>query len=68
MHDLRAKIPEEIQDEKEVDDYIHALIRDGKMAPLSEADRALWQLTAKIIHHHQDMSPRRSGRTTQTLF
>jgi uncharacterized peroxidase-related enzyme len=44
-------------DETEADAYVHALARDWKSAPLSQADRALCVFAAKLTHTPAAMSP-----------
>ncbi len=42
---------------KEADDYVHALVRDWRTAPLSNVDRALCEYAAKLTHHPHQMTP-----------
>ncbi|MBI5713737.1 MAG: peroxidase [Chloroflexi bacterium] len=42
---------------KEADDYVHALVRDGRTAPLSKTDRALCGFAVKLTHHPHQMTP-----------
>jgi uncharacterized peroxidase-related enzyme len=43
--------------EAEADEYVHAVTRDWKLAPLSEMDRALCAFAAKLTHTPSEMSP-----------
>jgi len=36
---------------------VHAVARDWRTAPLTEADRALCGLAEKLTHHQDEMSP-----------
>jgi len=40
----------------EADAYVHAVARDWRTAPLSEADRALCEFAAKLTHHQKQMT------------
>ena len=42
---------------KQADDYVHALVRDWRTAPLSKVDRALCEYAAKLTHHPHQMTP-----------
>lgn len=44
-------------DAEEADNYVHAVVRDWKSAPLSQADRALCDFAAKLTHAPSAMSP-----------
>ncbi len=39
------------------DAYVHAVARDWRTAPLSDADRALCAFAAKLTHQQHEMSP-----------
>jgi uncharacterized peroxidase-related enzyme len=39
------------------DEYVHALVRDWRTAPLSQVDRALCEYAAKLTHHPHEMTP-----------
>jgi uncharacterized peroxidase-related enzyme len=39
------------------DAYVHAVVRDWRTAPLTDADRALCEFAAKLSHRQRDMSP-----------
>jgi len=41
---------------KEADEYVHALTRDWKSAPLSKADMALYVFATKLTHTPSQMS------------
>lgn len=56
-HDLRAEVPTLFDDEKQADAYVHAVVRNWREAPLSEADRALCEFAAKLTHEQQQLSP-----------
>jgi uncharacterized peroxidase-related enzyme len=55
-HDLRAEVGEEMHPE-EADAFVHAVARDWRTAPLSEADRALCQLASKLSLRQHEMAP-----------
>ena len=42
---------------KEADDYVHAVARDWRSAPLSKTDMALCAFAAKLTHTPSQMSP-----------
>ena len=44
-------------DDDKADEYVHALVRDWRLAPLSEADAALCAFAAKLTHTPSAMSP-----------
>ena len=44
-------------DDTQADEYVHAVARDWRSAPLSPADRALCEFAAKLSSRQQEMSP-----------
>src|SRR5205814_6207045 len=46
----------ETMDETSADAFVHAVARDWRTAPLSEADRALCAFAAKLTHDQQRMT------------
>lgn len=44
-------------DDDEADEYVHALARDWRSAPLSATDAALCAFAAKLTHNPSQMSP-----------
>lgn len=44
-------------DEAAADAYVHAVARAWRQAPLSDVDRALCELAAKLTHRQREMSP-----------
>lgn len=47
---------------------MHAVARDWRSAPLSDADRALCELAAKLTHHQHQMQPDDLERLRQHGF
>lgn len=43
--------------DSDADEYVHALARDWRSAPLSKTDMALCVFAEKLTHHPADMSP-----------
>lgn len=43
--------------EKEADEFVHAIARDWKTAPLTEQDMALCKFAEKLTHTPANMSP-----------
>jgi uncharacterized peroxidase-related enzyme len=41
----------------DADRFVHAVARDWRTAPLSDADRALCELASKLTLRQQDMTP-----------
>jgi uncharacterized peroxidase-related enzyme len=46
-----------MKDAAEADNFVHAIVRDWRSAPLTPLDRALCEFAAKLTHHQHDMSP-----------
>ncbi len=46
-----------MDDPEQADDFVRAVARDWRRAPLSEADRALCEFAAKLSHHQNEMTP-----------
>lgn len=46
-----------MEDPEEADEFVRAVARDWRTAPLSEADRALCEFAAKLTHHQDEMTP-----------
>ena len=42
---------------EEADAFVHAVVRDWRSAPLSEADKALCAHAEKLTHHQHDVGP-----------
>ena len=57
----------------EADALVHAVARDWRNAPLSDADRALCEFAAKLTHRQHEMTPadldelRRQGLDDQAI-
>ena len=53
-HDLREEVTTEFNTEEEADAFVHAVARDWRTAPISDADRALCAFAEKLTHrqHH----------------
>lgn len=46
-----------MEDPDEADEFVRAVARNWRSAPLAPADRALCEFAAKLSHHQQEMSP-----------
>ncbi len=46
-----------IDDAGQADAFVHAVARDWRGAPLSEANRALCEFAAKLTHDQHELSP-----------
>ena len=46
-----------MNDPRQADDYVDAIVRDWRAAPLSDPDRALCEFAAKLTHDQHSMTP-----------
>ena len=56
-HDLREEVEGQFDTSDEADALVHAIARDWRAAPLSEADRALCDFADKLTLQQQEMGP-----------
>jgi uncharacterized peroxidase-related enzyme len=56
-HDLRAEVADQFETGEEADAFVHAVVRDWRAAPLTEADHALCEHAIKLTRHQEEITP-----------